>query len=94
MTNFIRFLLISSLIPNNLWASESLNKKHFFLEIESLNIVMRYEQFKNPYIDKNNENKYQALRLDECNCLVKVKKNRRLRLFYVDICNKKFSNPF
>jgi len=53
-------------------------------------MVMRYKKFKNSDIDKNNEYKYQALPVDECNCLVKVRKNNILELFNVNICNKTF----
>lgn len=90
MKNFIKVLLIPFLIQNHLMASELINKTHFFLEIESLNMVMRYKKFKNSDIDKNNEHKYQALPVDECNCLVKVRKNNTLELFNVNICNKTF----
>ena len=90
MKNFIKVLLIPFLIQNHLMASELINKTHFFLEIESLNMVMRYKKFKNPDIDINNEHKYQALPLDECNSLVKVRKNNILELFNVNICNKTF----
>ncbi len=88
MKNFIKFLLISFLISNNTLAGESLNKKHFYLEIESLLMVMRYEKFKNSSMNKNYQIKYQALPLDKCNCVVKVKKKNKIDLFYTDICNK------
>ena len=90
MKIFIKGLLITFLIQNHLMASEIMNKTHFFLEIESLNMVMRYKKLKNTDIDKNNEYKYQALPLDECNSLVKVRKNNILELFNVNICNKTF----
>ena len=90
MKIFIKGLLITFLIQNHLMASEIMNKTHFFLEIESLNMVMRYKKLKNTDMDKNNEYTYQALPLDECNSLVKVRKNNILELFNVNICNKTF----
>ena len=90
MRNLIKVSLIPFLISNNLMASELINEKHFFLEIESLNMVMRYEKFKNPDMYKNNQNKYYAIPIDQCNCLVKVKKDYIVELFNVDICNKIF----
>jgi len=90
MKNFIKVLFITFLIQNNLIASELINKSHFFLEIESLNMVMRYKKLKNTDMDKNSEYKYQALPLDECNSIVKVRKNNILELFNVNICNKTF----
>ena len=88
MKNFTKVLLISFLIPNHLIASEFINKKHFYLEIKSLKMVMNYKKFKNPFMYKNNDYKYHAIPIDECNCLVKVRKNNRLELFNIDICNK------
>ena len=90
MKNFIKVLFITFLIQNNLIASELINNSHFFLEIESLNMVMRYKKLKSTDMDKINEYKYQALPLDECNSIVKVRKNNILELFNVNICNKTF----
>ena len=90
MKNFIKVLFIPFLIQNHLMASELINKSQFFLEIESINMVMGYKKFKNTDMDKNNEYKYQALPLDECNSIVKVRKNNILELFNVNICNKTF----
>tara|TARA_Y100000589_G_C27030779_1_gene578907 strand:- start:3 stop:281 length:279 start_codon:yes stop_codon:yes gene_type:complete len=81
-------LLFSSFLLTLPLISEELNNNTYSLEIESLLMVMNYQEINNIYKDTENIKKYQALPLDKCNCLVKVKNNSGIQLFNVDICTK------
>ena len=80
MKKVILLLMVLLFSPFNLLAYE--NK--YFLEIESILLVMRKEKKDN----KLNKKDYASDPIDSCKCVVSVKEKNNITSFMADICKK------